>query len=56
VHKKLLSKGIHGGYLINTMTNNYYPELGESMLLNVTEVHTDNDINKLLDALREVVS
>ncbi len=55
VHKKLLSKNIHGGYMINTMTRNSFPELGESMLFNVTEMHSSDDINKLLEALKEVV-
>jgi len=54
VHRFLLSKGIHGGYLINTWSNNSFPELGNAMLLNVTEVHTDSDIKRLVDALKEV--
>lgn len=54
VHRFLLSKGIHGGYLMNTWSNNSFPELGNAMLLNVTEVHTDSDIKRLVDALKEV--
>ncbi|MGC8859936.1 MAG: aminomethyl-transferring glycine dehydrogenase subunit GcvPA [Thermoplasmata archaeon] len=54
LHKHLLSRGVHGGYLMNTWSNNSFPELGNAMLFNVTEVHTDSDIKKLVDALREV--
>jgi glycine dehydrogenase subunit 1 len=54
LHKHLLSRGVHGGYLMNTWSKNSFPELGNAMLFNVTEVHTDSDIKKLVDALREV--
>jgi len=54
IHRYLLSKNIHGGYLLNTWNKNAFPELGNAMLFNVTEVHTDEHIEKLLSALREV--
>lgn len=54
VHRHLLSRGVHGGYLINTWSRNAFPELGNAMLINVTEVHTDSDINRLVNALKEV--
>ncbi|MEM2488307.1 MAG: aminomethyl-transferring glycine dehydrogenase subunit GcvPA [Thermoplasmata archaeon] len=54
VHKYLLSKGVHGGYLLNTWSKNSFPELKNAMLFNVTEVHTDKDIEKLLNSLKEV--
>ncbi len=54
IHNHLLSKGIHGGYLLNTFSRNGYPEIGNGMIFNVTEIHTDDHINMLVDALKEV--
>lgn len=54
IHNYLLSKNIHGGYLLNTWNRNAFPELGNAMLFNVTEVHTDEHINKLISALKGV--
>ncbi len=50
VNKELLKRGIHGGLLLNK----WYPELKDCMLLGVSELHTDKDIEKLASALREV--
>ncbi|MDP8011568.1 MAG: aminomethyl-transferring glycine dehydrogenase subunit GcvPA [Thermoplasmata archaeon] len=54
IHKHLLSRNVHGGYLLNTWNKNAFPELGNAMLFNVTEVHSDKDVEKLLNALKEV--
>ncbi len=54
IHNHLLSKGIHGGYLLNTFSRGSYPEIGNGMIFNVTEVHTDEQIDMLVDALKEV--
>ena len=51
VHKELLKRGIHGGYI----TKKNFPELGDSMLLCVTEIHTKNQIDSLVDAITEIV-
>jgi len=51
VHRKLLKEGVHGGKIIK----NEFPELGESALYCVTEVHSKSDIDKLTDALRKIV-
>jgi len=52
IHKAVLKRGVHGGKpLVGE-----YPELGQSMLLCVTEVHTKKDIDRLVDAVREVVT
>ncbi|MGC8662886.1 MAG: aminomethyl-transferring glycine dehydrogenase subunit GcvPA [Thermoplasmata archaeon] len=54
IHNHLLSRNVNGGYLINSWNKNAFPELGNAMLFNVTETHTDKDIEKLLSALKEV--
>jgi glycine dehydrogenase subunit 1 len=51
VHKGLIKQGVHGGKIVK----NEFPELGESALYCVTEVHSKSDIDKLADALRKVV-
>lgn len=51
VNKALLKRGIHGG---KDLTREF-PELGESALFCVTEIHTKEDIDKLASDLREVV-
>jgi glycine dehydrogenase subunit 1 len=50
VNKELLKRGIHGGLVLNR----WYPELKDCMLLGVSELHTDKDMEKLASALREV--
>ncbi len=54
VNDELLKRGVHGGYMLNTSTSSKYKDLGESMIFNVTEMHSDSDINLLLTALKEV--
>ncbi len=51
VHEKLLEKGIHGGKNVKRE----FPEFGESMLLCVTEIHTKEDIDELVSAIKEIV-
>jgi glycine dehydrogenase subunit 1 len=48
--KKLLKKGIAGGYPLTQC----HPELGETATFCVTEMHTMDEINQLLDALKEI--
>lgn len=52
INKKLLEFKIHGGKDIS----GEFPELGQSALYCVTEVHTKGDIDKLVYALRSIVS
>ncbi len=51
INKKLLKYNIFGGKDIS----GEFPKLGESALYCVTEVHTKEDIDKLVDALKEIV-
>jgi len=51
VHKKLLKEGVHGGKIIKEE----FPELGETALYCVTEVHLKEDIDKLVDSLKKVL-
>ena len=51
VNKKLLKRGIQGGKDITKE----FPELGKSALYCVTEMHMKEDIEKLANALKEVV-
>jgi len=51
IHEKLLGKGIHGGIYLK----NDFPELGESALFCVTEVHTKEHIDKLISTLKEMI-
>jgi glycine dehydrogenase subunit 1 len=50
INKALLEYGIFGGIDLSED----FPELGNSALLCVTEVHTQQDIDKFVDALKEV--
>ena len=50
VHEKLLQRKIHGGKAIKKE----FPELGETALYCVTEVHLKQDIDKLIGALKEI--
>lgn len=50
VNKELLKRSIQGGLVLNK----WYPELKDCMLLGVSELHTDKDMEKLASALREV--
>lgn len=51
INKALLARGIFGG---KDLTKEF-PELGNSALYCVTEVHTQDDMDRLVDALKEVV-
>ncbi|MBA7567901.1 putative glycine dehydrogenase (decarboxylating) subunit 1 [subsurface metagenome] len=52
INKALLAHKIFGGKDISSE----FPELGNSALYCVTEIHSQDDIEKLADALKEVVS
>ncbi len=52
VNKALLKRGIFGGKDLSPEL----PSLGQSALYCVTEVHTEDDIARLVDALKEVTS
>jgi glycine dehydrogenase subunit 1 len=51
INKALLEKGIFGGKDLAQE----FPELGNSALYCVTEVHTKDDIDRLVTALKEIV-
>ncbi len=51
INRELLARGILGGKDLSPE----FPELGQSALYCVTEVHTQADIDRLADAIREVV-
>lgn len=51
IHEHLLQKNIHGGYYIKP----HFPELGESALFAATETTRKEWIDKLIDALKEVL-
>ncbi|MEM2882443.1 MAG: aminomethyl-transferring glycine dehydrogenase subunit GcvPA [Candidatus Bathyarchaeia archaeon] len=50
IHEGLLGKGIHGGRPLRE-----FPELGESALYCVTEMHSKGDVERLAKSLAEVV-
>jgi glycine dehydrogenase subunit 1 len=52
IHKKLLQHQIHGGIDISKE----FPELGETALYSVTEVHSKEEIERLAEVLKEVVA
>ncbi len=52
INKRLLGYGIFGGIDLSES----FPELGDSALYCVTEVHSKEDIDMLHDALEEIVS
>jgi glycine dehydrogenase subunit 1 len=52
INRALLAQGIFGG----TDLSGEFPELGQSALYSVTEVHSQADIDRLAAALREVVA
>jgi glycine dehydrogenase subunit 1 len=51
INKALLARRIHGGKDLSTMC----PDLGQSALYCVTEVHTKDDLDALVGALREIL-
>ena len=52
VNAALRERGIFGGKDLSRD----FPELGQSALYCVTEVHTADDIERLVEALREVIA
>jgi glycine dehydrogenase subunit 1 len=52
INQALLGRGIFGGKDLSTE----FPELGQSALYCVTEVHTQDDIERLVETLKEVVA
>jgi glycine dehydrogenase subunit 1 len=52
VNAGLGARGIHGGRDLSAD----YPELGQSALVCVTEVHTKDDIDRLVEAVGEVIA
>jgi glycine dehydrogenase subunit 1 len=52
VHEALLNKGVHGGKNVSRE----FPELGETALYCVTEVHNEAEIRLLAEALDEIFS
>jgi glycine dehydrogenase subunit 1 len=51
INSKLLEKGIFGGKDLSKI----FPELGQCALYCVTEIHLKEDIDRLLDALKEII-
>jgi len=51
INVRLLERGIFGG---KDLTGEF-PELGQSALYCITEVHTQDDIDRLVQALQEAV-
>ncbi len=52
INAGLLERGIFGGHDLSSE----FPELGQSALYSVTEIHQQADIDRLVDAVQEVVS
>jgi glycine dehydrogenase subunit 1 len=52
VHEGLLDRGIHGGKILTSE----FPGLGESMVICVTEIHTKDAIDELVNAINQIVS
>ena len=50
INKKLIKKNIQGGLALSK----FFPELKDCMLLGISEMHDDKDMDKLVSALREV--
>ncbi len=51
IHKKLLARGIFGGKDLSIE----FPQLGQCALYAVTEIHSQEDIDRLVVALKEVL-
>jgi glycine dehydrogenase subunit 1 len=51
VHKKLLKYGIHGGKILK----HDFPELGETALYCFTEIHSQQDIDKLVETIEKIL-
>lgn len=51
IHEELLKRDIHGGLYVGK----WFPELGETALFCVTEMHDKNDIDKLVSSIKEIL-
>ncbi|MHA2322963.1 MAG: aminomethyl-transferring glycine dehydrogenase subunit GcvPA, partial [Candidatus Thorarchaeota archaeon] len=52
IHEGLLGRGLHGGRILT----DEFPALGESMLFCVTEVHSKETIDELIQTVEDIVS
>ena len=52
IHEGLLERGLHGGRILTEE----FPAFGESMLFCVTEVHSKETIDELIQAVEDIVS
>ncbi len=52
LHKKLLERGIHGGKDLSKE----FPELGKTALYCVTEIHSEEEIERLATVLEEILA
>jgi len=52
IHEGLLERGLHGGKILT----DEFPALGESILFCVTEVHSKETIEELIQAVEDIVS
>jgi glycine dehydrogenase subunit 1 len=52
IHEGLLERGLHGGRILT----DEFPGLGESILFCVTEVHSKETIDELIQAVEDIVS
>jgi len=52
VHEELLKFGLHGGKVLSRE----FSDLGESMLISVTEIHTKDAIDELVTTIKGIVS
>ncbi len=50
VNKRLLQKDIQGGLILDE----FFPELKNCILFGISEIHSDEDIERLVNSLREV--
>jgi glycine dehydrogenase subunit 1 len=50
LNEQLYQKGIQGGLCLKE----HFPELGESMLIAVTEMHSVSDLNRFAQTLTEI--
>jgi glycine dehydrogenase subunit 1 len=50
VNKKLLENNIHGGLIVQR----WYPKLKNCLLFGITEMHNDEDINRIISVLKEI--
>lgn len=51
IHRRLLKMGIHGGKDVSQE----FTELGQTALYCITEIHSKSDIDKLIEALTEIL-